>query len=296
MFRICAAILPVYISLLPAASPLPPTRARLALYADAFLQRGINLTTQETLVQRTYRIPVHARFAIGEAATPLTARFVTHEVVSQYGIGPLRGDSTGKLLEMRELLSMDGAAIQTPEKARRALAGDIGAGETQIRKKMLETFTRLGLLDVATDYGLILLAFTTRGQNSIEFEEAGEEWVGTDEADVLHWRQTFGGALEFRGRKTERRALHGALWIRKSDGLPLRISASFEHDEAKHSLRDDASVDFVLGRIGCVTPVSVVHRHLIDGVVLTENLYTYQPFRLFTTDTTIRYGESKEEK
>jgi hypothetical protein len=33
----------------------------------------------------------------------------------------------------------------------------------------------------------------------------------------------------------------------------------------------------------------VVHRHFVDGVVLTENLYTYEPFHLFTADANIEY-------
>jgi len=69
----------------------------------------------------------------------------------------------------------------------------------------------------------------------------------------------------------------------------MLITASMEHDESQHHLRDDASVDYVVSSFGCVTPATVVHRHFVDDVVLTENLYIYDPFRLFTTDTDIRY-------
>jgi hypothetical protein len=40
-------------------------------------------------------------------------------------------------------------------------------------------------------------------------------------------------------------------------------------------------------------PTSVVHRHLVDGTVLTENLYTYSPFRLFGSQSTIRFDTAK---
>ena len=291
MLRFPAALLLACLVLRPA--PLPaPVAARLAGYADAFAQKARNLTTEETLVQRAYRIPPHPHLAIGAAAGTLYAQYVTHQVVSAYRIGRLKGDASGNLLEFRELVSMDGAPVQTPQVARQALAAEIigGAGEDRVRKKILGEFTRLGLLDVATDYGTILLAFTTVGQRTLDFEEAGTAWVGTEEADVWNWQQTSGGALEFRGRKTERRVLHGSLWVRKSDGLPLRVSALFAHAEEKHELRDEASVDFVLSGFGCVTPASVVHRHIVDDVVLTENLYTYEPFRMFSTDTNIRYS------
>jgi hypothetical protein len=74
------------------------------------------------------------------------------------------------------------------------------------------------------------------------------------------------------------------------------VSASIEHDEAKHTLRDEATVDFVLARAGCVTPASAAHRHFVDGKILTENLYTYSPFRLFDTETDIRYEDTTTPK
>jgi hypothetical protein len=157
---------------------------------------------------------------------------------------------------------------------------------------MLAEFTKLGLVDVATDYGLILLAFTRKGQSTLELQESGSAWMGIDDTIVWSWRQLSGGALEFRGSKTTRHPMHGSIWIRRSDAMPLRISASIEHDEPQHHLRDDATIDYVLSSFGCVTPATVVHRHFVDGAPLTENLYTYAPFHLFTTDTKIlQYDE-----
>jgi hypothetical protein len=124
----------------------------------------------------------------------------------------------------------------------------------------------------------------------------GSSWIGTDEAIAYEWRQTSGGVLEFRGRTVNRRAMHGSIWVRKSDGLPLRISASVEHAEPQHRLRDDATIDYVLSSFGCVTPASVAHRHYVDDRILTENLYTYAPFRLFTAETNIQYGDPEPKK
>jgi len=88
-----------------------------------------------------------------------------------------------------------------------------------------------------------------------------------------------------------RRPMHGRIWVRQSDRVPLRISATTEHAEEKHTIRDDATIDYVLSSFGCVTPASVVHRHYVDESMLTENLYTYGPFRVFSIDTTIRFGD-----
>lgn len=265
--------------------------AAIIRHAELFQQKASLAVSEETLLQRSYTLPPHAHLAIGPAAGPLFARFFVHEIVSEYSIGSLRGDKSGALLEIREIVAEDGHPSQTPQAARKALGRNISSGEEQIRKKILSEFTDLGLVDVATDYGLMLLAFTKSGVARMEITPAGSAWIGTEEAVGVAWRQTDGGVLEFRGRKVARLPMHGLIWVRQSDGTPLRISASTEHDEPKHVLRDDSAVDYVLARFGCVMPASVVHRHFVDDQLLTENLYTYAPFQLFTTDTNIRYAE-----
>jgi hypothetical protein len=54
-------------------------------------------------------------------------------------------------------------------------------------------------------------------------------------------------------------------------------------------------VDYKVSATGFPVPATVVHRH-VDGQGLTENLYTYEPFGLFTTDTTIRYSDATDQK
>jgi len=48
-------------------------------------------------------------------------------------------------------------------------------------------------------------------------------------------------------------------------------------------------VDYVQSTHGFLTPASVVHRHLIDGNLITENLYRYEPFKMFGADTEIKF-------
>ena len=62
-----------------------------------------------------------------------------------------------------------------------------------------------------------------------------------------------------------------------------------EYSDAKRTVRDEASIEYVMSYRGFLTPASVVHRHSVDGQLLTENLYRYGPFRLFTTDTDIQF-------
>jgi hypothetical protein len=161
---------------------------------------------------------------------------------------------------------------------------------------MLEDFARYGLADAATDYGLILLAFTKRGLENMQLKLAGTTRVGAEDALVFSWRQTStaGGELEFSGNQAVHRPLQGVLYARKSDGLPLRIQAWAEHRDANRTIRDQASVDYALSAHGFLTPASVVHRHLVDGRLRIENLYRYEPFKLFSADAEIRFTEAPE--
>jgi hypothetical protein len=193
------------------------------------------------------------------------------------------------------VLSVDGQVQQTVDRALRALTETTREGDDRARKRLLEEFARNGLVDIATDYALILLAFTASGQNQMDFTPLDQGFVGSDPAFSFAWKQKSaqGGALEFHGSESVHRALQGILWIR-SDGLPLRVNAWLEHpDLAKRIIRDEATVDYILSEHGFLTPASVIHRHLVDGTIITENLYTYEPFRLFSSNSTITFGSPK---
>jgi hypothetical protein len=82
--------------------------------------------------------------------------------------------------------------------------------------------------------------------------------------------------------------------MRKSDGLPLRVEAWAEVVDAGRTVRDQASVDYVMSSHGFLTPVSVVHRHLVDGQVMTENLYRYEPFKMFSAEADIKFTEAPD--
>ena len=55
-----------------------------------------------------------------------------------------------------------------------------------------------------------------------------------------------------------------------------------------------ATVEYVESAHGFLTPVSVVHRHLINHLLITENLYRYEPFKMFSADTEIKFTELPE--
>jgi hypothetical protein len=276
----------------PAPYRIPP---RVAEEAEVLQQNAPKILTQETLEQRSVMPPSRFRPRTGSAVELATGpRFRVREVLSEFSFGPLLDSPSHDLVEFRQVTSVDGRPLQTADSARRALSQGIQQGTDRARKRMLEEFARTGLVDIATDYALILLAFTSRGQQQIEFAPLGQAFVGADPALCLSWKQksSDGGVLEFHGQQSVRRALQGRLWVRASDGLPLRINAWMEYaDQAQHVIRDEATVDYLMSQHGFLTPTSVLHRHIVNRVVMTENLYRYDPFKLFSTSSAIKFGE-----
>ncbi len=273
-----------------------PLLARVAEEADAMAQNITKTVTVETLEQRGTRPPARFRPRVGAATTAPVVRSTVRQIVSEYSVGTLKETDSLDLHEFRQVISVDGQPVQTAERARRALSLGMQSPSDRVRKRMLEQFAKYGLVDIAADYGLILLEFTRRGWENLQFGPSQEARLGAYTALVLAWKQisTAGGELEFHGRRAVRQPLEGRLWMRKSDGLPLRVEAWAELQDGSHTVRDQASVDYAMSSHGFLTPVSVVHRHSVDAQLRTENLYSYAPFKMFSADAEIKFTEVPE--
>jgi hypothetical protein len=273
---------------------IPP---RVAEEAEDLAQNATRVLTRETLEQRSLLPPTRFVPRAGSAAERATGpRFRIREVVSEFSFGALHSSQSHDLIEFRQVLSVDGQPVQSADNALRSLSQGIRQGDERTRKRMLEQFARNGLVDIATDYALILLAFSIRGQRQIEFSASGQCYIGAVPAISLTWKQKSpqGGLIEFHGQESVHRPLAGTLWLRASDGLPLRVNAWMEYsDRSKHLIRDEATVDYVMSEHGFLTPASVIHRHLVDGATKTENLYLYDPFKFFSSSSTITFGSPK---
>jgi hypothetical protein len=279
----------------PAAPDIRELLSRAAEEAEIFQQNAPKSITQETLDQRAMMAPSRFRPRIGNKPPPdlPKPRLVVRQIVSEYSVVPLKDSADGSLVELRQVITVDGRKVQSVETARHALSLGIKSPDERVRKRMLEDFARHGLVDVATDYGTILLAFGKRGQQNMRIVLTGEEQVGVDAAWVLAWQQVTptGGILEFAGNQADRHALQGRLLVRKSDGLPLRIQAWNEHAVNHQVIRDEATVDYIESAHGFLTPASVLHRHSVNGNLMTENHYRYEPFKMFGADTEIKFTE-----
>jgi hypothetical protein len=277
LFAACLA------SLAMAQEPAPDVLGRVAKEAELLARKIPAAVSRETLEQRRVR-------AIGspvENADNQPAELhLTRTIVSEYTVAPLQDSPSKELVEFRQVTAVNGHAAQSAESARHALSqGVLSPGESA-RKRMLEDFARYGLVDAATDYALVLLAFTSAGQENLKILPAGEDLIGTDDALAFAWTQSApgGGELSFDAKQSSRQPLTGKLWARKSDGLPLRVSVWAVRTVNGHAIRDEATIDYVASGHGFVAPASVLHHHVVDGQLRTENLYRYGPFTIAGAD------------
>jgi hypothetical protein len=276
------------------AADSPPTRipTRVAEEAEVLQQNVTRILTRDTLIRHSRLRPSRAASAAERATGP---RLPVREVVSEFSFGPMHSSPSHDLMEFRQVLS-DGVPMRSADSALRVLSEGIRKGDDRARKRMLEQFACNGLVDIATDCALVPLVFTTRGQKQIEFSPSGRCYIGADPAIAFLWKlkSAEGSLTEFHGRESVHRPLQGTVWVRASDGVPLRVNAWMEYaDQDDNRIRDDASVDCVMSQHRFLTPASVVHHHLVNGAIVTENLYRYEPFRFFSAKSTISFGSPK---
>jgi hypothetical protein len=271
--------------------------ARVAEEAQVMEQTIPKTLTQETLEQRASMGVARFRPRVGTGANaPVRIKMQVRHIVSEYSVSTLKQSDSHDLHEFRQVISVDGKQVQSADSARHALSLGVHSQDERIRKRMLEDFAKHGLVDIATDYGLILLAFTPRGMENMAIVPGSRTNVGADLALGLAWKQKSeaGGQIEFQGRRTIRQPLQGTLWVRASDGLPLRAEVWAEYTQDQHVVRDEATVDYTESAHGFLTPASVVHRHLVDKRLITENRYRYEPFKMFSSDAEIKFTEVPE--
>jgi hypothetical protein len=269
--------------------------SRVAEEAEVLRQNLPKALAEETLEQKAWLPPSRFRPRVG-GTVPDVPRLLVRTVISEYTVAPLQGAASPTLVEYREVVSVDGRVVRSEKEARHALTLGRQSLDDRLRKRMLEEFAQHGLVDVATDYGLILLEFTGSGQRGLEIRPTGRGLVGADDALIYSWKQKSAeaGELEFIGREAERHALSGRLWVRASDGVPLRVDAWAEHSEGKHRIRDQASVEYTMTAKGFLAPASVLHQHVVDRQLLTENRYTYAPFKIFAADAEVNFTRQTE--
>jgi hypothetical protein len=269
--------------------PLADLLSRVSEEAEMFRRVAPQTLAEETLQQRSLKPPARYRPRTGSVAWPPPAQYQTREIVSEYSYATLKNSAA--LHEFRQVIAVDGRSVRSADSARHALSLGLKSEDDRARKRMLEDFRRFGLVDAAMDFGQMLLLFTKRQMHNYDFHQSGAERLGADEATVLDFDQRQGeqSMLVFEGKKTIRAKLDGKLWVRQSDGLPLRISLRSQWREAGHTRRHEAAVEYASTPYGIVLPVSVKHAEYLDQQLVTENLFRYAPFKKFGADAAIKF-------
>ncbi len=248
--------------------------------AAAFQKVAPFTLSEETLQQRS-RPGFTSLIEKDDAVAKLPpARFDRREVVSEYGYASLP-NAPAALHEIRKVVSVDGREFSTVDKARHAMTLGLVSGDNKRTKRLLEDFEKHGLKGSVTDFGQLLLLFSKRRIGDYDFQVERETRVGVDPVLVLAYRQRGGpeSLTVFRGNTAARKPLTGEIWVRKSDGLPLRITLLSTQQMKHNTIKDEGEVDYSPSPFGSVLPVAVAHREYLNGDLLTENLFRYAPFR-----------------
>jgi hypothetical protein len=273
--------------------PLEQALSRVSEEAEVFRLTAPKILAREKLVQRTRKPPRRFRPRLGnDALEPPKPQYRTREIISEYAFSTL-AEAPGALHEFRQVISVDNRPVLTPENARRTLSSGLRSDDDRAKKRMLESFEKYGLRGAAADFGQVLLLFTRPRLQDYSFTPAGSGQVGADPARIWAFKQIRGAAslLILEKRKAIHQPLEGELWVRESDGLPLRIVLVSEHDEGGAAIRDESRVDYAMTPRGYLAPASVVHRQTSGGVLVVEDVYKYSAFRMFQADSDITFPE-----
>jgi len=273
-----------------AAQSLPEILSRVSEEAEVFRKVAPQILSEETFTQRALKLPRHLHLRLGAAAakTPVPD-WQTREIVSEYSFGTFAG--SGSLHEFRKVISVDGRSISRPASARHSLVLGLKSADDRARKRMLEDFQKYGLSTAVVDFGPLILLFTRTQEGNYRFQPAGEARIGADQVRIVSYAQTSGPdrMLVFQGHRAIHQPIHGLIFARVPDGLPLRITIVESRSDGKNTLRDEAAVDYTLNAHGFLAPVAVTHKGYADGQLIVEDRFLYTPFRKFSADAEIKF-------
>jgi hypothetical protein len=251
---------------------LDPLLRKVADAAARFPAVAVQYVARETLQQKaaaTAKTTKHGVRVGGTAAQ--SVQLDQREIVSWYGFSAPRG-APQAIAEYRKP-----AAACTAEEFQRELRG---AGERE-KQKLRQDFEKQGLRGTATDFGQLLLLFSKTKQAEYAFSLGSPGRIGADSVQVIRFEQRAGdAALKIaEGRRRIKEPLAGELWVRESDGVPLRITLTSLRRQGDREVRDEARVEYDSLASGVILPAAVVHRRFVDDELAGEDVYRYSDWR-----------------
>jgi len=268
---------------------------RVSEEAEVFRVMAPRVVARETLRQKARKKRSRFRIRVGEAALkPPPPKFQTRVIVSEYGFSTLK-EAPEALLEVRQVISVDGRKITSRRKARDTLTLGLLNQDDRAKKRMLKQFEKLGLRGAATDFGQLILLFRRTNLGRYRFRIERRERLRQNTALVLHYEQKEGpeAFTIFEGRQAVHARLQGELWVRETDYVPLRITVRTEQPSEKYTIVHEGRVDYATSRFGVLLPAQVAYRKSADGELLVENTASYEEFHMFTVESAIEFPASE---
>lgn len=264
---------------------------RLAKEAEAFQKIAPELVGQETLHQRVMAAPPRFKVRVGDSAKqPAVAAWKEREIVSEYAFALLGRE----IHELRQVTSVDGKQVAGASQAQDALVKLVTGNDDQRKKRALEQLEKFGLQGAATDFGQILLLFSRGNLERYEITSSDPRLLGIVPTQVFRYQQLDGpqaltvfreGSAASSQAKTQRLSVTGEIWVRETDGMPVRITMTASDNKSDKdgdkSLREEATVDYAMSEFGTLLPVETTHRELRSGTEVEENKFTYGEFHRF---------------
>ncbi len=276
-------------------SALDPSLQRLAEEADVFTRTLDKVIGEETIRQKSLKRPAWFRFRIGESSLRENdPEYQERTLDSEFAYALFREDESddGSWHEVRQVLRVDERSIRNREKARKRMVLGLKSENDLLKRSLLDELTKRGLPQSATDFSLCLLLFRTTNLQNFAFTPTGIQSIGADPALVYQFTQQEGAAsfTVFHGKKVIHQPLSGEVWIRQSDGLPLKIRLTSRIEtQGKPDTVDIGEVEYARSRQGDLLPVSVMHRRTSGELLVAENHFTYSNFRRFSADSEIKF-------
>ena len=92
----------------------------------------------------------------------------------------------------------------------------------------------------------------------------------------------------FDGNNATRQPVQGTLWLRQADMRPLRIQVLSTLVQNKTEIVDEGVVEYIQSKFGCALPTSVAYTRKVNGTLMVETQYRYQPFQKFGSDAQLK--------
>lgn len=288
--------------ILLASVALEPPFLRLAEEAEAFARELPNLIGEEKLTQQAVKERRGFRIRVGEKA--LRAAPVLNEqreVQSEFAYSTFGGreGQPPTIHELRTVVAVDGRPVAKAEEARRALVLNARSADDQVKRRLLEALEKNLISGAALDFTLTLLLFRSRNLDNYEFLPVLDQQIGESDCEIWAFRQKGGQArfTIFDGKQVRAQPLEGQVWLRKRDGVPLRIRLrSVMEDGDQLPVIDDGVTDYRMSAHGFLTPVRVLHRQYAGTATMAVNLFTYEEFKRFSTESGIKFTPVEDEE